>query len=54
MALHPFVGSWPFFSIYLYLFIQSIELLGWGISQSQGRYLHTEQHKHRINAQEQP
>jgi hypothetical protein len=29
---------------------QSIGLLGRGISPSQGRYLHTEQHKHRINA----
>jgi hypothetical protein len=29
---------------------QSVGLLGWGISPSQGRYLHTEQHKHRINA----
>jgi hypothetical protein len=26
-------------------------LLGRGISLPQGRYLHTEQHKHRINAQ---
>jgi hypothetical protein len=29
---------------------QSVEFLGRGISTSQGRYLHTEQHKHRINA----
>jgi hypothetical protein len=29
---------------------QSVGVLGQGISPSQGRYLHTEQHKHRINA----
>jgi hypothetical protein len=29
---------------------QSVGLLGRGISTSQGRYLHTEQHKHWINA----
>jgi hypothetical protein len=29
---------------------QSVGLLGWGISPSQGRYLHTGRHKHRINA----
>jgi hypothetical protein len=29
---------------------QSVGLLGRGISPSQGRYLHMEQHKHRINA----
>jgi hypothetical protein len=29
---------------------QSVGLLGRGISPSQGRYLHTERHKHRINA----
>jgi hypothetical protein len=28
----------------------SVGLLGWGISSLQGRYLHTGQHKHRINA----
>jgi hypothetical protein len=31
-------------------FLQAIGLLGRVISQSQGRYLHTGQHKHRINA----
>jgi hypothetical protein len=30
-------------------FTQSVWLLGWGISPSQGRYLHTGQHKHRIH-----
>jgi hypothetical protein len=27
-----------------------VGLFGWGINPLQGRYLHTEQHKHRINA----
>jgi hypothetical protein len=31
-------------------YTQSVGLIGPGISPSQGRYLHTEQHKHRINA----
>jgi hypothetical protein len=30
-------------------FLQTVGLLGRGISQSQGRYLNTGQHKHRIN-----
>jgi hypothetical protein len=34
----------------LLIYIQLVGHLGWGISQSQGRHLHTEQHKHRINA----
>jgi hypothetical protein len=29
------------------IYTQSVGLLGRGISPSQGRYLHTEQHKHR-------
>jgi hypothetical protein len=33
---------------------QSVGLLGLGISPTQGRYLHTEQHKHRINADKHP
>jgi hypothetical protein len=37
-----------FFSFLIHT--QSIVLLGRGISPSQGRYLHIEQHKHRINA----
>jgi hypothetical protein len=32
------------------IYTQSAGLLGRGISPSQGRYLYTEQHKHRINA----
>jgi hypothetical protein len=35
-------------------FTQSLGLLGRGISLSQGRYLHTGQHKHRINAHTHP
>jgi hypothetical protein len=36
-----------FFSFLIYT--ESVGLLGRGISPSQGRYAHTEQHKHRIN-----
>jgi hypothetical protein len=32
----------------------SVGYLGRGISLSQGRYLHTEQHEHRLNAQRHP
>jgi hypothetical protein len=39
----------PFFSFLIYT--QSVGLLGRGISPPQGLYLHTEQHKHRINEQ---
>jgi hypothetical protein len=46
MALQPFVGHWPLF---LFLDLYTVGLLGREISPSQGRYLHTEQHKHRIN-----
>jgi hypothetical protein len=44
MALLPFDGPWPHCQ-----FLDSI-LLGQGINPLQGFYLHTEQHKHRINA----
>jgi hypothetical protein len=47
MALQPFVGPWQLFQ-YLDLFTQSEGLFRLGISPSHGRYLHTEQHKHRI------
>jgi hypothetical protein len=50
MALHPFVGPWPPFQL-LDLFTESVGLLGRGISPSQGRYLHTEQHKQRMHTQ---
>jgi hypothetical protein len=41
-----------YFSILIYT--QSVGLLGQGISPSQGCYLHTEQHKHRITAHRHP
>jgi hypothetical protein len=41
-----------FFSVLIHT--QTAGLLGRGIRPSQGRYLHTEQHKHRINAYSQP
>jgi hypothetical protein len=41
-----------FFSSLIYT--QSAGLLGRGISLSQGRYLHTEHHKHRINVHRHP
>jgi hypothetical protein len=43
------VGLGRFFSFLIYT--QPVRLLGWGISPSQGSYLHTEQHKNRINTQ---
>jgi hypothetical protein len=45
MALQPVVGPWPLFQ-FLHLFTQSVGLLGREIRPLQGRYLHTEQHKH--------
>jgi hypothetical protein len=53
MSLQPFVGPWPLFE-FLDLFTQSVGHLGRGISPSQGRYLHTGQHEHRINAHRHP
>jgi hypothetical protein len=41
-----------FFSFLTYT--QSVGLLGRGTSPSQGRYLHTEQHRNEINAREHP
>jgi hypothetical protein len=47
----PF-GPWPLFS---FLILYTVCRIPWkGISASQGRYLHTEQHKHKINALRQP
>jgi hypothetical protein len=43
------LGPGLFFSFVIF-FIQSVGLLGRVISPSEGRYLHTGQHKHRINA----
>jgi hypothetical protein len=36
------------------IYTQSVGLRGLGISPSQGHYLHTEQHEHRINAHRHP
>jgi hypothetical protein len=52
MALQPFVDLGSFFSFLIY--IQSVRLLGRGISPSQGYFLYTEQHIHRINAHRHP
>jgi hypothetical protein len=43
LAVDTFSVSWSY--------TQSIGLLGWGISPSQGLYLRIEQHTHRIKAQ---
>jgi hypothetical protein len=48
-GLQLFVGPWTLFS-FVFFFEQSAGLLGWVISPSQGRYPHTGQHKHRLNA----
>jgi hypothetical protein len=45
----PLLDPGLFFSFVIF-FTQTIRLLGWVISSSQGRYLHTGQQKHRINA----
>jgi hypothetical protein len=45
---NPLLGLGRFFS-FLIFFTQSVGLLGRGTSPSQGRYLNTGQHKHRIN-----
>jgi hypothetical protein len=46
MALQPFIGPWPL--QFRNLFALTIGLLGQVISPSQGLYLNTGQHKHRI------
>jgi hypothetical protein len=51
MTLQPFIGPWPLLQFHNPFFIQSVGLLGRVISPSEGRYLHTGQHKQRINAQ---
>jgi hypothetical protein len=48
MTLQPFLGPWPLFSV-SWSYTQSVGLLGRGISPSRGRFLYTEQHKHRLN-----
>jgi hypothetical protein len=44
----------PIFSVLILVYTQSVGLLGQGISPSQGLYLQTEQHKHRIKAHRHP
>jgi hypothetical protein len=44
------LGPDLFFSFVIFFFTQTVGLLGRGIRLSQGRYLHTGQHKHGINA----
>jgi hypothetical protein len=51
MVLQP-SGPWLIFSFLIYA--QSVGPLGWEMRPSQGHYLHTEQHKHRINAHRHP
>jgi hypothetical protein len=60
------IQNFSFFSLWLYspsdlcrffsflIYTQSVGLLGRGNSPSQGRWLHTELHKHRINAHRHP
>jgi hypothetical protein len=50
----PCIGHLPLLQFLNSIYVQSVGLLGQGISQSQGRYLHTEQNKHRINAHRHP
>jgi hypothetical protein len=57
-TFHWFIHQWLYSSLLcpgiffssLIVFTKSVGLLGRVISPSQGRYPHTEQHKHRINA----
>jgi hypothetical protein len=49
MAFPAHLGPWHLIQFRDH-FSQTVELLGRVISPSQGRYLNTEQHKHRINA----
>jgi hypothetical protein len=49
IVLQPFVGPWPF-RRFPNLFNTVGRTPWWVISPSQGRYLHTGQHKYKINA----
>jgi hypothetical protein len=42
-------GPWSLLFLQFLNHTQSVGLFGWGISPPQSRYLHTGQHKHRIN-----
>jgi hypothetical protein len=58
LKIHSFIHQWHYsflldhglFFSFLTFFTQTVGLLGRGISPSQGRYLRTGQHKHKINA----
>jgi hypothetical protein len=58
VSFHSFIHQWLYstllgpglFFSFVIFFTQTVGLLGRVISPSQGRYLHTGQHKHRINA----
>jgi hypothetical protein len=50
MALEPFCWNLDLFFFSFLIYTQLVGLLGRGISPAQGRYLHTKQHKQRINA----
>jgi hypothetical protein len=53
MVLPTLSGPWPLIQLRNHFFhklSQTVRLLGRGISSSQGVYLNTGQHKHRINA----
>jgi hypothetical protein len=50
MVLQPFCWALVSSLSFLILFTQTVGLLGRVISPSQGLYLHTGQHKHRISA----
>jgi hypothetical protein len=56
-CVHSFIYQWLYSPLlgagllqFRNLFTQTVGLLGWVISPSQGHYLRTEQHKHRINS----
>jgi hypothetical protein len=58
LFVHSFIHQWLYspllgpglFFIFVIFFTQTVGLLGRVINPSQGRYLHTGQHKHKINA----
>jgi hypothetical protein len=49
MALTALTGPWPLIQFHNHLVTESAGLLGRVIIPSQGRYLYTGQHKHRLN-----
>jgi hypothetical protein len=49
ISVQPFVWPWHLLQ-FRNIFLYTVGLPGWGIIPSQGPYLHTGQHKHRIDA----